>query len=130
MNYTDDQVSSIVEQQVKCSEVTIIQDYELNYPTFSVISGEDPLKITRVVTNVGEATSTYTVEVVEPAGTKIGVDPTTLSFTELNQKISYTITIFPVERSPLLTAKGFSQGYLGWLSDKYSVRSQISVIFD
>ncbi|XP_062075891.1 subtilisin-like protease 3 [Humulus lupulus] len=129
LNYTDEQVSVITQQSVKCSQVTSIPDYELNYPTFSVILGSDPLKITRTVTNVGGPTSTYTIDYVEPAGTKLGFDSGTLSFTEVNQKINYTITIFPVDR-PGSTAKGFSQGYLRWVSDKYSVRSQISVIFD
>ncbi|PON64073.1 Subtilase [Trema orientale] len=129
LNYTDDQVSSIIQQQVKCSQVTSIPEYELNYPTISVILGDDPLRVTRVATNVGEANSTYSVEFAVPDGTQFGINPTILSFTEVNQKINYTITIFPVARSPATTAKGFSQGYLKWVSDKYSVRSQVSVIF-
>ncbi|PON57460.1 Subtilase [Parasponia andersonii] len=130
LNYTDDQVSFITQNSVNCSEVKSIPEAQLNYPSFSIVLGSGSQSYSRTVTNVGEANSVYTVNVYEPEGTKISVKPRKISFTEANQEGNYTVTISPVDRAGTNIERGFSQGYLRWVSDKYSVRSQISVIFD
>ncbi|PON57461.1 Subtilase [Parasponia andersonii] len=129
LNYTDAQVSIITDKPANCSGVQGIQAPELNYPTFSLVLGSEPQSYKRTVTNVGEANSIYTVTVSEPEGTKVSVEPSKLSFTEVNQNANYTITVSPVGR-PKTSAEGLTQGYLKWDSDKHSVRSQISIIFD
>ena len=67
-----------------------------------------------------------TLEIFPPEYTGISVNPETITFTEVNQKAQYTNEIIPGARK---SGKDFSQGYVEWISDKYSVRSQISVIF-
>ncbi|KAL5541009.1 hypothetical protein UlMin_042582 [Ulmus minor] len=128
LNYTDQQVSTIVQTSVKCSDVTIIPEGQLNYPSFSLLLGSESQTFTRTVTNVGEASSTYTVEIFAPEYTGISVNPRTITFTEVNQKAQYTIEIIPASGAGT-SGKDFSQGYVKWVSDKYSVRSQISVIY-
>ncbi|XP_024029045.1 subtilisin-like protease SBT1.8 [Morus notabilis] len=128
LNYTDDQVSTITQTTVKCSEVQSIPESQLNYPTFTVLLGNERLSYTRTVTNVGEANSEYTLDVYPPVGTGINVTPNKLTFTEVNQKAEYKIEIIQVS-GPGRSTNPFEQGYLVWKSDKYSVRSQITAIF-
>ncbi|GMN32449.1 hypothetical protein TIFTF001_003683 [Ficus carica] len=128
LGYTDEQVSTVTQTTVKCSEVQSITEGQLNYPTIGVVLGKQTLSYTRTVTNVGEANSIYTLEVYPPAGTVMNVTPTTLTFTEVNQKADYVIEISQVIGFGRST-NPFEQGYLVWKSDKYSVRSQITAIF-
>ncbi|XP_062119539.1 subtilisin-like protease 3 [Humulus lupulus] len=133
LSYSDTQVSIIVDQYVRCNEVKTISATELNYPSFSLIfnsKSPGPQTYTRTVTNVGLANSVYNSVVFDPDGTKVVVNPSKLTFTELNQKLNYTITVTPTT-VPTSSQSNFSQGYLRWVSDhKHSVRSPISVIFE
>ncbi|XP_055809232.1 subtilisin-like protease [Solanum dulcamara] len=119
LNYTDDQVSSIVNKKVHCK--SSIPQSELNYPSFSIPKKSSAQTYTRTVTNVGEAISAYTVKVFGLKGVKVTVNPKILKFTASNQKASYNVTV----KSSNLT--GHSQGYIIWSSARYSVRSPIIV---
>ncbi|CAN4105631.1 unnamed protein product [Withania somnifera] len=119
LNYTDQQVSTIVKRKVHCT--SRIAEEELNYPSFSINLGSSSQMYTRTVTNVGEASSTYTVQVIGLEGVKLSIKPRILKFSALNQKLSYQVTF---KRS---TSTNSSQGYITWSSTKYSVRSPISV---
>ncbi|KAK4400561.1 Subtilisin-like protease SBT1.4 [Sesamum angolense] len=92
------------------------QDYES--------SGSSDQTFTRIVTNVEEASSSYTVEVVSPRGINVAVRPQTLNFSELNQKLTYEITF---RRSENAGTNTVSHGYIVWKSAKHSVRSPIAV---
>ncbi|KAH9297678.1 hypothetical protein KI387_029360, partial [Taxus chinensis] len=99
---------------------------ELNYPSIMVVTiPGQPIQATfpRTVTNVGEAVSTYKVVVHAPSKMNVTVEPDTLSFSSLNQKLSYNVTIKggPVLRDILLS------GALTWNYGNYSVRSPINV---
>ncbi|WMV15801.1 hypothetical protein MTR67_009186 [Solanum verrucosum] len=119
LKYTDQQVSTIVNKKVHCT--SSIAEAELNYPSFSIDLGSSAQTYTRTVTNVGEANSTYTVEVIGVEGVVLSIKPSILKFSALNQKLSYEV-IF--KRS---TSTDSSQGYINWSSGKYSVRSPISI---
>ncbi|XP_055806217.1 subtilisin-like protease 4 [Solanum dulcamara] len=119
LNYTDQQVSIIVNRKVHCT--SSIAEAELNYPSFSIDLGSCAQTFTRTVTNVGEANSTYTVEVIGVEGVALSIKPRILKFSALNQKLSYQVTF---KRS---TSTHSSQGYIKWSSTKYSVRSPISI---
>ncbi|MCE3049278.1 hypothetical protein HAX54_044512 [Datura stramonium] len=119
LNYTDRQVSTIVRKKVHCT--SSIAEAELNYPSFSVNLGSGSQTYTRTVTNVGEANSTYTVQVIGLEGVELSIKPRILKFSALNQKLSYQVTF---KRS---TSTNLSQGHIKWSSTKYSVRSSISV---
>ncbi|KAJ8561032.1 hypothetical protein K7X08_027222 [Anisodus acutangulus] len=123
LNYTNREVGIIVQQKTNCLEVGSIQQGQLNYPSFSIILGSTPQTYTRTVTNVGEASSSYTVDVVSPPGVDVKVEPTVLNFTELNQKMSYQVTF---SQSANLSSTGDVEGFLKWKSTKYSVRSPIA----
>ncbi|PIA49800.1 hypothetical protein AQUCO_01300502v1 [Aquilegia coerulea] len=125
LGYTDKQVSILAHQTVKCSEQTIISEGDLNYPSFSVTLGPAQT-FNRTLTNVGDALSSYLVEVFAPEGVKVDVVPQRLIFSEVNQKLTYSVTFTPITDARSLTTP-YSQGYLKWLSPKHFVRSPISV---
>ncbi|CAK9143044.1 unnamed protein product [Ilex paraguariensis] len=126
LNYTNRQISVITQQSVNCSVVSTIPEAQLNYPSFAITLGSTNQTNTRTVTNVGKATSTYTVEIVPPQGVDVRVTPSRLDFTEMNQKITYQVTFRKSITGRNTTS---AQGFLRWTSVKHIVRSPISVIF-
>lgn len=76
LNYTDEMVGVIVQHAgVKCSEVGTIPEAQLNYPSFSLILGSSSQTYTRTVTNVGQANTSYTLEVLVPQGIGMEISP-------------------------------------------------------
>ncbi|XP_027082653.2 subtilisin-like protease SBT1.7 [Coffea eugenioides] len=126
LNYTNREVSHLVQRKVNCTAESSIPEAQLNYPSFSIVFGSSIQKYTRMVTNVGEAKSVYTVKVAPPAGVNVTVKPNTLSFSEVNQKLTYEVTFSLLASSANNTV---SQGSLAWTSAKYSVRSPIVALF-
>ncbi|XP_073133017.1 subtilisin-like protease [Henckelia pumila] len=126
LNYTSRQVGVILQRKVDCLVESSIPEAQLNYPSFSVVLGSDPQTYTRTITNVGEADSSYDLEIVSPPGVDVSVEPSVLSFSEVNQKLAYNTTF---SRSRHQVDNVFSQGFLNWKSAKYSVRSPIAVVF-
>ncbi|KAM1584648.1 hypothetical protein ACFX1Z_037607 [Malus domestica] len=133
LNYTNEQIQVVTQQTVNCSEVGTIPEAQLNYPSFSIIIGSsDESKsqdYTRTVKNVGPASSTYKMDLNVPHKMGMSVNPEVLTFTEVNQEITFSVEFIAQEG----TGKDgvlFDRGYLKWISDKHSVTSPISVIFD
>ncbi|KAI3893388.1 hypothetical protein MKX03_002920 [Papaver bracteatum] len=123
--YSDDQVGIIAHRVIKCSEYTTISEYQLNYPSFTVPMIGTTM-FTRTVTNVGEANSIYGVEIVEPDGVSVSVKPNMIYFTEMNQKLSYSVMF---SRNRFATDASISEGFIQWVSKKHLARSPISAVF-
>ncbi|GAA0174252.1 serine protease [Lithospermum erythrorhizon] len=115
LNYTEQQLTSIVQRKVDCS--TSIIDTQLNYPSMSVILGSSQQTYTRKVTNVGEASSSYKVYIEQPVGVDVKVNPTTLNFSEGTKTLTYQVTF---TRSKSNVKADFAQGSLKWISTKHS----------
>ncbi|URD79419.1 subtilisin-like protease [Musa troglodytarum] len=118
-------VEVIVGRPVDCSSPKSIREGELNYPSISLTLPANNLKSVRyrrTVTNVGEPTSTYRVKLDVPQEVSATVTPTRLSFDELNQKQSFSISF---RRNG--GGSGAVQGQLLWVSTKHVVRSPISI---
>ncbi|KAK1431650.1 hypothetical protein QVD17_08165 [Tagetes erecta] len=68
---------------------------DLNYPTLSVVFPKDEnirvVTLKRTVTNVGEVNSKYHVKVSRFKGVDVKVEPTTLTFVEKHEKLSYMV---------------------------------------
>lgn len=114
---------------VNCSTVEPIYDVELNYPSFSVeMKPGYSRKVIRKVKNVGEGSSSYTVAVVQPQGVSVVVSPTSLSFSETGEELTYVVEF---SRDGRNSTVNYSDGYLMWVSsDKViCVRSPISITF-
>ncbi|KAL3499449.1 hypothetical protein ACH5RR_038542 [Cinchona calisaya] len=123
LNYTNQQVGTIVQRRVSCTET--IAEAQLNYPSFAIRLGtststEQPY--TRTVTNVGEANEFYMVEIIPPPGVAVIVEPPILNFSELNQKLTYQVTFSRLPNSINDTFLGF----LIWSSAQHFVRSPIA----
>ncbi|GJP59609.1 hypothetical protein CLOP_g12914 [Closterium sp. NIES-67] len=82
--------------------------YDLNRPTISVGRLVKSVTVTRKVTNVGAASSTYTASVVAPAGVAVVVSPTKLV---LNKGAS---AVFTVKLTVTATSWEFKYGSLTW----------------
>ncbi|XP_057827395.1 cucumisin-like [Cryptomeria japonica] len=99
---------------------------ELNYPTIMVVTTPGKYfqaKFPRTVTNVGAAESIYKAIVSAPSGINVTVEPDTLSFSSLNQKLSYNVTI----EGGSLGNETLLSGALTWSYGNYTVRSPITV---
>ncbi|GKV38171.1 hypothetical protein SLEP1_g46109 [Rubroshorea leprosula] len=127
LNYTDKEVESIVSRPVTCANISAIPDAELNYPSFSILLGESSIQeYTRTVTNVGLAYSSYTAELVTPEGVSVALSSNHITFSEVNQKVTYSVQF---RRKPNINLT-FSQGHLKWVSPQYNVTSPIVIIFE
>lgn len=83
------------------------------------------------MTNVGSASSNYTVKVVSPEGVSIQVKPEEIVFTKLKQTATYKVT-FSLDDEGYSQSAGhklFARGSLQWISAEHGVSSPISVAF-
>ncbi|XP_004300734.1 PREDICTED: subtilisin-like protease [Fragaria vesca subsp. vesca] len=131
LNYTSKQIAAITQQKVQCSKVGAIPEGQLNYPSFSIfiLPGGKPQKYTRTLTNVGPANSTYKLAPLSQHKMNITVLPEVLTFTEVNQKLTYQV-VFAAQDGAGGDGIPFSQGYLSWVSNQHTVNTPISVVFD
>ncbi|KAF8029113.1 hypothetical protein BT93_E1707 [Corymbia citriodora subsp. variegata] len=129
LNYTDSEIKLIVKKVVTCSSIGSIPDYQLNYPAISLRFNNSVSKVsvTRTVTNVGPAKSSYKVVIDPITGLDpIGVNPSKLEFTKANQTASFRIDF---TRNATAT-QPLAQGAITWVSAKHSVRTPIAVVFE
>lgn len=122
--YSTRNLQLITGDNSSCSEASSARD--LNYASFALFSPISKSKrvsgsFNRTVTNVGSATSTYKAKVIGPAGLKIEANPSVLSFTSLNQKLSFVLTVEGTIKEPIVSAS------LTWDDGKFQVRSPIVV---
>ncbi|CAN1332752.1 Subtilisin-like protease 4 [Linum perenne] len=127
LGYSDDQVEIIAHTHVNCSKLATKTAGQLNYPSFSVAFGTHPQTFSRTVTNVGEANSSYIVNILHPLGVDVIVKPSHLKFSKIGEKATYTVTFSRGESSRI--PGGFAEGFIKWVSDKHFVRSPVSVMF-
>ncbi|PHT92544.1 hypothetical protein T459_00426 [Capsicum annuum] len=125
LNYTNQQVGNLLQRKVNCSELKSIPEGQLNYPSFSIGLESIPQTYTRTVTNVGDAISSYKVEIASPKGVVVEVEPSELSFSQLNQKLTYQVTFSKTTNSSDVE---IVEGFLKWTSNRHSVRSPIAVV--
>jgi hypothetical protein len=119
----------------------LLPPQQLNYPSFSVIfnqaSSSSSLsssssilstKLTRTVTNVGQARAVYTATVLAPEGVTISVMPSTLSFVAVNQKLSFTVQVNTSSVKSLVPGDFLTVfGSLTWSDKIHSVQSPIGI---
>ncbi|KAK1272944.1 Subtilisin-like protease SDD1 [Acorus gramineus] len=94
-NYSDDNVSVIAHKTTRCADYQKDGGSDLNYPSITGhlnLSVRLVQKYKRTVTNVGEASSNYKVEVDEPRGVSVVVEPQILQFSRVNEK-DYFVTL-------------------------------------
>jgi Fibronectin type-III domain len=123
---TDAQVGIIVSplSPVTCSKVAKITQEQLNYPSITVtLRPNSTVVITRTVTNVGLARSTYVARINTPRGISAIVQPPVLRFNAKNEKITFTVT-FKWNRVSSYRLRG----QLAWCSREHVVHSPVSIV--
>nr|CAD1818809.1 unnamed protein product [Ananas comosus var. bracteatus] len=79
-----------VSRNVSCADEKQIAAEELNLPSIVFPIGLSPRpNVTRTVTNVGKAQSTYAVQLEVPVSVRVTVTPSTLSFSKVNEKKTF-----------------------------------------
>ncbi|KAG6523076.1 hypothetical protein ZIOFF_012929 [Zingiber officinale] len=109
---------NIAREVTKCSKSVI--EEELNYPSILLAPrGRAAAKVTRTVTNVGLAKSSYTVSVsISKTVVSTTVTPETLTFNELNEQKSFTVSVkWGANGPPTSGNNQFVEGKLTWTSD-------------
>ncbi|KAM7514349.1 hypothetical protein LguiA_003932 [Lonicera macranthoides] len=127
MNLTKNQTMTITRSSYTCSNASS----DLNYPSFiafytSNTTGVAVKNFQRVVTNVGNAGTTYRAKVTSPKGSVVTVWPPTLVFETMYEKQSYSLSI---QYMGDVNETSVTFGSIVWTDDngKYTVRSPIVV---
>lgn len=124
--YSSRTLQLITGDNSSCSETNYGSARDLNYASFALFVPPSNSSVSgsfnRTVTNVGSPTSTYKAYVTAPPqGLKIEVNPNVLSFTSLNQKQTFVLTIEGTIEQPIVSTS------LIWGDGKVQVRSPIVV---
>lgn len=123
LGYTDSQVEAITNQKDACKKGRKIAEAELNYPSIATRASVGKLVVNRTVTNVGDAMSSYTIQIDMPKEVEATVSPTKLEFNKLKENKTFTVSL-----SWNASKTKHAQGCFKWVSSKHVVRSPI-VIF-
>ncbi|KAK4479769.1 hypothetical protein RD792_015304, partial [Penstemon davidsonii] len=116
--------------KVNCYEEFKINPKDLNYPSMAINIATFQLsniiilfseKFTRTVTNVGRANSTYKAKTSIRSDYSINVNPSILTFGELNEKKTFEVTINGKYTGNIISAA------LEWSDGVHNVRSPIVV---
>ncbi len=112
--------------QTRCDELEAagvsFEPADMNQPNISVSRLTRSRTVTRRVTNVGDNTETYNVEIEYPVGIDVQVSPTTLTVGP-GQSAEYDVTL-SFNNGP---QDIFRFGSLTWTSNEHRVRSVISI---
>lgn len=129
LNYNSTQIALLSRGNFTCPNNAFLQPGDLNYPSFAVLLDQNASNTSvtykRTVTNVGTPMSTYVVQVDEPNGVSVTVEPKCLKFKNLGEKLSYNVRFNALRRTK--SSSNFSFGSLVWMSEFYTVRSPIAV---
>ncbi|KAK1384910.1 Cucumisin [Heracleum sosnowskyi] len=118
-----------------CNSTTPGRGWDLNYPSFSlyVVDGDWIQGVfTRTVTNVGAPNSTYMSIVIPPGGTidtpsgiNVTIEPSVLSFTEVGETKSFTVTV----TGPQISQQPIMSGAIFWFDfdGNHTVRTPVVV---
>ncbi|CAI9766572.1 unnamed protein product [Fraxinus pennsylvanica] len=98
---------------------------QLNYPSFSVLSGKSrAARYSRELTNVGAARSIYQVMVEAPQNVVVTVKPPRLVFGNVGDKQRYTVTFVSKKGVNLSGRNAF--GSISWKNTKHLVKSSVA----
>ncbi|PQQ06175.1 subtilisin-like protease SBT3.4 [Prunus yedoensis var. nudiflora] len=122
MGYNNSDITRVVKQNTKCpiKKPSIL---DMNLPSITIPNLNNPMTITRSVTNVGAPESIYRATIETPFGTIVSVNPNALVFNSTVRKLDFTITISAIHRMNT----GYFFGSLSWADGVHVVRIPLSV---
>ncbi|KAK9112749.1 hypothetical protein Scep_020268 [Stephania cephalantha] len=128
LNYTRQQMVAITRRlNYNCEYATL----DLNYPSFIVIldnTNTTSYTFKRVLTNVANSKAVYMAAVSAPAGMKISIEPSLLSFDGKGSTAEFSLTVeVDLEGYGMQQSYIGNYGYLTWyeVKGKHVVRSPI-----
>lgn len=128
IGFNNSKLRIIVGGNATCPVGEKLTPKDVNYPSMTAyVAGNRPFTVSflRTVTNVGLANSTYKANIINSSQLNINVEPDTLSFSSLNEKKSFRITVngkgLNLERYSMKSAS------LVWSDGFHNVRSPIVV---
>ncbi|PPD81271.1 hypothetical protein GOBAR_DD21803 [Gossypium barbadense] len=130
LNYSASDMALFAGDGFKCPKASsTMEPGDLNYPTFAVNfkknSKSNIVTLKRTVAHVGIPNVTYTVQMNEPDGVSVMVEPQVLRFKKPGEKLSYMVTFMQKKG---IMVQGGSFGVLEWVYlNMYHVRSSIAV---
>ncbi|KAL6010172.1 hypothetical protein ACLOJK_000603 [Asimina triloba] len=100
----------------------------LNYPSFSVVFGDKRklVEYSREVTNVGPANSAYDAAVDSPQGFDVAVKPKKLVFSQVGQKLGYSVT-FALKKTESWNE---AFGSITWSNPQFQVKSPVAFLWN
>jgi subtilisin family serine protease len=114
-----------------CAKLGIEKDWTLNYPSFgAAVTPNQPFVsvFQRTLTNVANSsTSNYKAIVSAPQGITVTVEPSVLSFTQVGQALSYTLSISGQFVKSDETDRTVLAGSIVWTDGSHQVKSPIAV---
>ncbi|KAL0332305.1 UNVERIFIED_CONTAM: Subtilisin-like protease SBT1.7 [Sesamum calycinum] len=137
LNYTSAQINSLARRNFSCEARKTYSVNDLNYPSFAVPlqaqmgstggsgsgTGSTVVKHTRTLTNVGPP-GTYKVSTSSSSDSvKISVDPATLTFSQTNEKKTYTVTF----TAPSMPSNTNEFARIEWSDGKHVVGSPVAI---
>ncbi|XP_061356781.1 subtilisin-like protease SBT1.5 [Gastrolobium bilobum] len=132
-NYTAKNIKVITRKVADCSGAKKAGHAgNLNYPSLSAVFqqyGKHKMSthFIRTVTNVGDPNSVYKVTIRPPAGMVVTLEPETLSFRRLGQKLNFLVRVQAraVKLSP--GSSSVKSGSIVWSDGKHTVTSPLVV---
>lgn len=122
LGYNNSAISLMTRTRTRCKKSTTFL-VNLNLPSITIPELKQNLTVSRTVTNVGPITSIYVARVLAPAGTRVTVEPSVLSFDSTRKKIKFKVTF-----CSMLRIQGrYSFGNLFWEDGFHVVRIPLIV---
>ncbi|XP_044495324.1 subtilisin-like protease SBT1.5 [Mangifera indica] len=133
LNYTVTNIQVITRRSVDCKGARRAGHVgNLNYPSLSAVfqqCGEDKMSthFIRTVTNVGDPNSIYKIVIRPPSGMQVTVQPETLVFRRVGQKLNFLVRVeaMAVKLSP--GSSSVKSGSIMWTDGKHNVTSPLVV---
>ncbi|XP_050365104.1 subtilisin-like protease SBT1.7 [Argentina anserina] len=130
MNYTTEDIKKLTHRDFTCDSSKKYRVEDFNYPSFAATIntsdegvGGGSVNYTRTLTNVGTP-ARYKVRVTKKSPlVEILIEPKSLSFSQANEKKTYTVTFIA---SPMPSGTT-SSAYLQWSDGKHVVGSPIAI---
>uniref|UniRef100_A0A199U9T9 Subtilisin-like protease n=1 Tax=Manihot esculenta TaxID=3983 RepID=A0A199U9T9_MANES len=122
MGYSHSSISRLTGHPTQCHSVkqSIL---DINLPSITIPNLRKSITVTRTVTNVGAANSTYRAVIEAPFGTNVSIKPDVLVFRNQTKKMNFTVTVTATHQ----VNTGYYFGSLSWRDEVHVVKSPLSV---
>jgi hypothetical protein len=122
MGYNNSAIGTMVQQHTTCEHAPKSQ-LNLNVPSITIPELKGKLSVSRMVTNVGPATSKYRARVEAPQGVNVTVSPSLLTFNSTTNRLSFRVTF----QAKLKVQGRYTFGSLTWEDGVHTVRIPLVV---